>query len=109
MTLIIAVKVPTKRFNPKRRPLRFEPGIAVAVDTRFSWVKGSKLLKRRDDGQKWWQLGEASFAAFCGDIELGESAILFSRASCEANGRLEDQAYAVAALRTYTHYFSVRS
>lgn len=101
MTLILAAKVPSNRLNPKQRPLRFEPGLILVSDTRFTW---SSAKPAQDDGRKWWSIGDRSFAAFAGDVELAEKTIIFAREACLEHHRV-DEKYSGVAIQTLGRWF----
>jgi hypothetical protein len=104
MTLVLAIKVPSRQLNPKRRPLRFEPGIVVAVDTRFTYPQTPGSF--RDDAQKLWPIGHHSFATYAGEVELAERAILLTQAACMEHNKLNDSKYTRSALKTLLRHIS---
>jgi hypothetical protein len=97
MTLILAVNSSSSLLNPERSPLRFEPGIALAVDTRFSFV-GSPRVDNR--AVKWFELAPYCLAAYCGDVEFAETVFRCTAASCIDNKKLDHPIYIRSALRT---------
>jgi hypothetical protein len=97
MTLLLAVNSSSPCLNPDRVPLRFEPGVALAVDTRFS-VVGS--TRRDDRGAKWFELAPFALAAYCGDVQFAETVFRCTAASCIENKKLDDPLYIRSALRT---------
>ena len=103
MTLLVAVKIPTKNLNPSKRPLRFiEPGIIIAADTRFSYRPGTKVV---DDAQKLWPLCDTAFAGYAGDVEISERALLSAHCAVRENRRWDDPGYVTSALRAYLRYW----
>ena len=107
MTLLVAVKVPSKELNPKRRPLRFnEPGIVMVADTRFTWKSGKVTVRTDDDAQKWWPLGNWICAAYAGDSELAERALLCTRSACAHNGMWDDPDYTLGAVSKLLRYYN---
>jgi hypothetical protein len=107
MTLLVAAKIPSKRLNPKRRPIRFcEPGIVIAADTRFTWTWPNGQREVVDDAQKGWPLGNRTYAAYAGDAQLGERAILGARSACAKNKKWDNASYTLSALSKYLRRFA---
>lgn len=72
VTLLVAVKVPTKHLNPNRYPIRFtEKGIVLAQDSRFTYDGGGCV----DNGRKIWPIEDFAVAGYSGDVEIAEHAI----------------------------------
>ena len=103
MTLLVAVKVPARRLNPKKRPLQFsEKGIVIAADTRFSFRPGKRTV---DDAQKLWPLGDHAFSGYAGDVEVAEKALLSAYAALGHHRRWDDQRYITSAVSTYLRHW----
>lgn len=83
MTLCVAIKVPSKALNPKRRPLEFhEPGIVIASDSRYLWLADHQI---QDDGMKLCPLSNRAIAGFSGHVELATSALFSMTAAITRN------------------------
>jgi ATP-dependent protease HslVU (ClpYQ) peptidase subunit len=82
MTALIAIRVPSKALNPKRRQIScIEPGVILAADTRIT--KGTRPLD--GDGQKLGTLPGRAIAGFSGDVYVADTALERLTASVEAN------------------------
>lgn len=77
MTLLVAVKIPTRKLNPVRRPIEFvEKGILMIADTRLSKMRGDKLEGTVDDARKIWGVADCALAGFTGSFIVAEPAII---------------------------------
>lgn len=108
MTLLIAIKVPSRELNPRRRPLCFtEPGIVMAADTRFSWTERSgRIIGTSDNAQKGWPLGDRIYGIYAGDAEVAERAIFCTRSACNEHNKRDNAQYTLSALHKLLKYFS---
>lgn len=102
MTLCVAAKVPSKRLNPKRRPLRFiEKGLVLVADTRFTYPPGPRVI---DDAQKLWWLADWVIAGYAGDVEIAEPALLSVHNAIEHHGWRKSVTIALA-VKNYLRYW----
>jgi hypothetical protein len=105
MTLLVAVKVPTRELNPMKRPIRFiEPGIVIVADSRFSHVSGANRI---DDAQKLWPLNSFACAGYAGDVAMAEKALLSSHVALRHSDRGQDPNYVTMAVATYLQYWQI--
>lgn len=86
MTALVAIRVPSKALNPKRRQIScVEPGVILAADTRIT--KGTRPLD--GDGRKLGKLPGSAIAGFSGDVYVADTALERLTASVEANQSID--------------------